>query len=127
MPLAESLPSIKRLQQITITATAGFLSTLPLLMEGFRKNTGLVKVDIDEDRWCVPDDCLRELKFLGYRNRFTPLLKTYDSPGAAPVLGIWSRALAKVTTEPDVLFHVLRNKPKLVGSAGGLKKRKRDD
>jgi hypothetical protein len=32
-----------------------------------------------------------------------------------------------MSAEPDVLFHVLRNKPKLVGSAGGPKKRKRDD
>jgi Ran GTPase-activating protein (RanGAP) involved in mRNA processing and transport len=126
MALAESLPNIKGLQEITIKANANFQSTLPLLMEGFRKNTSLVEVDIDEDCWCVPDDCLQEMNFLGYRNRFTPLLKASDSPGASPVLGIWSRALAKVTTEPDVLFHVLRNKPKLVGSAGGLKKRKRD-
>jgi hypothetical protein len=35
--------------------------------------------------------------------------------------------LAKVATEPDVLFHVLRNKPKLVGCAGDSKKRKRND
>ena len=53
---------------------------------------------------------------------FTPLLTD-----ASPRLGIWSRALAKVASEPDVLFHVLRNKPKLVESAGGSKKRNRDD
>jgi Ran GTPase-activating protein (RanGAP) involved in mRNA processing and transport len=126
MSLADSLPNIKGLQQITIAASAGLLLTLPLLMEGFRKNTSLVEVDIDEDRWCVQTDCIQELKFLGYRNRFTPLLKASSSPGASPWLGIWSRALAKVTTEPDVLFHILRNKPKLVGSVCGLKKRKRD-
>jgi Ran GTPase-activating protein (RanGAP) involved in mRNA processing and transport len=126
MSLAESLPNIKRLQQITFSAGEGLLSTLPLLMEGFRKNTSLVEVDMDEDRWCVPTDCGQKLKFLAYRNRFTPLLKACDPPGASPWLGIWSRALAKVTTEPDVLFHILRNKPKLVGSTGGLKKRKRD-
>jgi hypothetical protein len=55
-----------------------------------------------------------ELKFLGKRNRFTPLLKASDPEDASPQLGIWSRALAKVATEPDVLFHVLRNKPILV-------------
>jgi hypothetical protein len=124
MALAESLPNIKGLQHLNFAPSAGFQSTLPLLMEGFRKNTSLVNMD-DDDRG-VHGDCLRELIFLGYRNRFTPLLKTSDSPGASPVLGIWSRALAKVTTDSDLLFHVLRNKPKLVGSAGGLKKRKRD-
>ncbi len=69
----------------------------------------------------------QELKFLGQRNRFTPLLKASDPPDASPQLGIWSRALAKVATEPDVLFYVLRNKPKLVGSADDSNKRKRDD
>jgi hypothetical protein len=70
----------------------------------------------------------QELRFLGQRNRFTPLLKASDPPDASPQLGIWSRALAKVATESNVLFHVLRNKPKLVGSAvGDSKKRKRDD
>ena len=69
----------------------------------------------------------QELKFLGQRNRFTPLLKAIDPLDTSLILGIWSRALAKVATEPDVVFHILRNKPKLVGSAGDLKKRKRDD
>jgi hypothetical protein len=104
-------------------------------MEGFRKNTSLVEVDIDDiddddddddDEWCVPGDCLQELKFLGHRNRFTALVKASDPMGAYQWLGIWSRALAKVATEPGVLFHVLCNKPKLVGSAGSSKKRKRD-
>jgi Ran GTPase-activating protein (RanGAP) involved in mRNA processing and transport len=126
MALAVSLPNIKGLQQINIAVSEGLLSTLPFLMEGFRNNTSLVEVDIDEARWCLPSDCSKELKCLGYRNRFTPLLKARDPSGASPWLGIWSRALAKVATEPDVLFHVLRNKPKLVGSAGGSNKRKRD-
>jgi hypothetical protein len=40
MALAESLPDTKGLQQIIIAAKAAFESpTLPLLMEGFRKNT----------------------------------------------------------------------------------------
>jgi Ran GTPase-activating protein (RanGAP) involved in mRNA processing and transport len=125
MALAESLPNIKGLHQIELTTeNASFQSTLPLLLEGFRKNTSLVKVTIDE---CEPGEWSQELKFLGQRNRFTPLLKASDPPDASPQLGIWSRALAKVATEPDVLFHVLRNKPKLVGSAGGSKKRRRND
>jgi hypothetical protein len=122
MALAESLPNIKGLQQLHFPENAGFQSTLPLLLEGFRKNTSLVKVTSD-----VCDAPGKEIKSLGHRNRFTPLLKVSDTPDPSPPLGIWLRALAKVSTEPDVLFHVLRNKPKLVGSTGGTKKRKRDD
>jgi Ran GTPase-activating protein (RanGAP) involved in mRNA processing and transport len=124
--LAESLPNIKGLKQIHFSASETFQSTLPLLLEGFRKNTSLVEVNIDFDE-CERGEWSRELMCLGLRNRFTPLLKSSDPPNTELRLGIWSRALAKVATEPDVLFHVLRNKPKLVGSAGGSKKRKRDD
>jgi Ran GTPase-activating protein (RanGAP) involved in mRNA processing and transport len=114
MALAESLPNIKGLQEIHFTANASFQSTLPLLLEGFRKNTSLVEVNTEG---CAHRELSQELKFLGHRNRFTPLLKASKPPDAPPQLGIWSRELAKVATKPDVLFHVLRNKPKLVGSA----------
>jgi Ran GTPase-activating protein (RanGAP) involved in mRNA processing and transport len=123
MALAESLPNIKRLQEIGLTSNASFQSTMPLLMEGFRKNTSLVVVEVHHSY----GERSRELQFLGKRNRFTPLLKASDPLDTSPQLGIWSRALAKVSTEPDVLFHVLCNKPKLVGSTGGSKKRKHDD
>jgi hypothetical protein len=69
----------------------------------------------------------QELKSLGHRNRFTPLLKASDPLGASPELSIWSRALAKVVIEPDILFHVLRNKTTLDGSVSDSKKRRRDD
>jgi Ran GTPase-activating protein (RanGAP) involved in mRNA processing and transport len=127
LALAESLPNIKGLQQINFTARAGFHSTaLPLLLEAFRKNTSLVKVTIVGPD--VTGDFLQEIQCLGHRNRFSPLLKASDPPDASPQLGIWSRALAKATTEPDVLFYVLCNKPNLVARSGGdSKKRKRDD
>jgi Ran GTPase-activating protein (RanGAP) involved in mRNA processing and transport len=124
--LAESLPNIKGLQEIHFSANAGFQSTLPLLLKGFRKNTSLVEVNIDVAE-CENMEWSQELKFLGRRNRFTPLLKASDPSDAFPQLGIWSRALAKVAREPDLLFHVLRNKPKLVGSVGSSKKRKHGD
>jgi Ran GTPase-activating protein (RanGAP) involved in mRNA processing and transport len=124
--LAESLPNIKGLQQINFNVNASFLSNSPLLLEGFRKNTSLVKVNIDIAT-CDNMELSQELTFLCQRNRFTPLLKDSDPLGFSPRLGIWSRALATAASEPDVLFHVLRNKPKLVGSAGGSTKRKRDD
>jgi Ran GTPase-activating protein (RanGAP) involved in mRNA processing and transport len=127
MALAESLPNIKGLQQIYFTSRANhdcFQSVLPLLLEGFRKNTSLVEVSIDG---CKRGEWSQEIKVLGHRNRFTPLLKASDPSDSSQQLGIWPRALAKVSTEPDVLFHVLRNKPKLVGSAGGSSKRKHAD
>jgi hypothetical protein len=123
MALAESLPNIKGLQQLyfSIGSNESFQSTtLPLLLEGFRKNTSLVEVNIIGSG--APGDAIQEIKFLGQRNRFTPLLTD-----ASPRLGIWSRALAKVATKPDVIFHVLCNKPKLVGSGGDSKKRKREE
>jgi hypothetical protein len=126
MALADSLPNIEGLQQINITQFASFQwTTLPLLLQGFRKNTSLVEVNMRESG--APGDFIQEIKLLGHRNRFTPLLKASDPTGTSHQLGIWSWALAKVSTEPDALLHVLRNKPKLVGSAGGSKKRKRDD
>jgi hypothetical protein len=125
--LVKSLPNIKGLQQINFTANLSFQSTLPLLLEGFRKNTMLVKVTIDIAGFAHRGEWSQELKFLGQRNRFTPLLKASHPSDASPQHGIYSRVLTKVATEPDVLFHVLRNKPKLVGDAGGSKKRKRND
>jgi Ran GTPase-activating protein (RanGAP) involved in mRNA processing and transport len=120
---AESLPNITGLHQINLRAniSASFESNLPLLLGGFRKNTSLVEVKSGAG---ANREWSQEMKFLGQRNRFTPLLKTSDRLGACPRLGIWSRALATVAAEPDVLFYVLRNKPKLVG---GSKKRKRGD
>jgi Ran GTPase-activating protein (RanGAP) involved in mRNA processing and transport len=128
--LAESLPNMKGLQQIKMpVANMSFRSTLPLLLESFRKNTSLVEVESDY----LHGEWPQELKFFGQRNRFTPLLKSSDPPGVPPQqrFGIWSLALAKVATEPDVLFHVLCNKPKLVRShaddVDSKNKRKRDD
>jgi hypothetical protein len=87
---------------------------VPLLQEIFRKNTSLVEVAID-----------RRDVFRSVRPIHAPAENS--RPSNTLRLGIWSRALAKVATELDVLFHVLRNKPKLVWSAGGYKKRKCDD
>jgi hypothetical protein len=114
MALAESLPSIKVLQKINFDVNESFQSTIPLLLEGFRKNTSLVEVNIEIDG-CENMEWSQELKFLGRRNRFTPLLKASDPPDAPPQLGIWSLALAKVATEPDLLFHVLRKSPSWLG------------
>jgi hypothetical protein len=64
MALAESLPNITELHQIDFRANArnaSFQSNLPLLMEGFRKNTSLVEVKSDGRANRV---ILREMKFL---------------------------------------------------------------
>jgi Ran GTPase-activating protein (RanGAP) involved in mRNA processing and transport len=86
MGLAESLPNIKGLQQIKMPAeNESFLSTLPVLLEGFRKNASLVEVQIQ----CSHGEWLKELKFWGRRNRFTHLLKASSPAGSAsPQLGI---------------------------------------
>jgi hypothetical protein len=57
--LAESLPNIKGLQQITVTKNFAFQSTLPLLQEGFRDNTSLVEFNIHIDGYGLVsfDDC----------------------------------------------------------------------
>jgi hypothetical protein len=129
--LAKSLPNMKGLQQIEMFEVKDIRrSTMLLLMEGFRKNTSLVKVG---GHLYKLHEWSQKLNFLGQRNRFTPLLKaSLPADSAVPQLGIWSLALAKVATEPDVLFHVLCNKPKLVRSqyadaADSKNKRKRDD
>jgi hypothetical protein len=62
MALAKSLPNIKGLQQINIRGCGGFQSTtLPLLLEGFRKNISLVEVTIARDG--APGNVLQEIKF----------------------------------------------------------------
>jgi Ran GTPase-activating protein (RanGAP) involved in mRNA processing and transport len=78
MALAESLPNIKGLHQLNIRGRGGFeLTTLSLLLKGFRKNTSLVEVTIGLWR-DAPGDSLQEIKVLGHRNRFTLLLKASD-------------------------------------------------
>jgi hypothetical protein len=44
----------KGLQQSNCQQPVSFLSTLPLLLEGFRKNTSLVEVEIERSHgeWC---------------------------------------------------------------------------
>jgi hypothetical protein len=67
--LAKSLPNIKGLQQINFTANASFQSTLPLSLEGFRKNTSLVKATIDNADFVLGREWSQKSKFLGQRNR----------------------------------------------------------
>jgi hypothetical protein len=99
-----------------------------------------VEVDLRCGHLQVTEDWYQEIKRYGHRNRFAPLLKRYghrnrfapllkasDPLDVSPRLGIWSRALATVSAEPDALFHVLCNKPKLVGSTVSSQKRKRND
>jgi hypothetical protein len=63
------------LQRIDFTANATFKSTLPLLLEGFRKNMSLFEVNI---AGCKPGAWLQEMKSLGQRNSLTPLLQASD-------------------------------------------------
>jgi Ran GTPase-activating protein (RanGAP) involved in mRNA processing and transport len=138
--LANSLPKIKTLQRIVLKWCAGLASAMPLLLEGLRENTSLVQAIIsgytsESFPPVYASTCryvggrMQEMQFLGYRNRVLPLVRAPVE--TAPPLGLWSHGLAKVATLPDVLFYVLRAKPKLVPSADTdddtSKKRKRGD
>jgi hypothetical protein len=51
---------------------------------------------------------------LGYRNGFRPFIRAPKE--RLPPHGVWSHALARVASLPDVIFEVLRSKPNLVPS-----------
>jgi hypothetical protein len=98
---------------------------MPLLLAGLRKNTSLFRIHITD---CVPSlvpptpedtakcaGCwMQEMERLGYRNYFLHLIRAPKE--RLPPRGIWPHALARVASLPDVVFEVLRSKPKLVPS-----------
>jgi hypothetical protein len=58
---------------------------------------------------------MQEMEYLGYRNRFRPLIRAPEE--SLPPCGIWPHALARVASLPaDVIFRVLCSKPSLVPS-----------
>jgi hypothetical protein len=146
LALAESLPQIKVLQEIDLTWCTDLASAMPLLSVGLRKNTSLLRFHVGG---CAPyrvpptteerARCaiwMEEMEALGYRNRCLPLIRSPNE--RLPPRGVWSHALARVATFPDVIFEVLRSKPNLVPSedtestevdndTGVLTKRKRVD
>jgi hypothetical protein len=125
LALAESLPEIKVLQRVDLDWRTGLASAMPLLLEGLRKNTSLFRFHVDG---CAPDmvpptpvytdrcagGWMQEMERLGYRNRFLPLIRAPKE--RLPPRGVWSHALARAATLPDVIFEVLRSKPSLVPS-----------
>jgi hypothetical protein len=124
MALAGSLPNIRTLDCIDLSWNDSVSASMPILMEGLRKNKSLQNIVFDggpSGEWS------QELVFLQYRNRFHRLIK--PSPvglDAERNMGVWSNALARVATRPDVIFHALSSKPQLVRSTGESKKRKRE-
>jgi Ran GTPase-activating protein (RanGAP) involved in mRNA processing and transport len=125
LALAESLPKIKVLQQIDFSWCTSLDSAMPLLLVGLRKNTSLFRIHVagcapsgvpptpEETARCA-GDWIQEMERLGYRNRFLTLIRAPKE--RLPPLVVWPRALARVTTLPDVIFEVLRSKPNLVPS-----------
>jgi hypothetical protein len=123
LALAESLPDIKVLQRLDFSWCSRLASTMPLLLAGLRENTSLFRVHVAN---CAPSSVpptneetsrfaggwMQEMERLGYRNRFRPLIRAPTE--RFPSRGVWPRALARVATLPDVIFEVLRSKPKLV-------------
>jgi hypothetical protein len=149
LALAERLPEIKALRRVDVNwdrrGNIGF--AMPLLLEGLRKNTSLFRFHVDgcAPIWFppIPEDTakcaggwMQEVEHLGYRNCFRSLIRAPKD--RLPPRGVWPHALAQVATLPDVIFEVLRSKPKLVPSedtegkeaaedTGVPKKRKRSD
>jgi hypothetical protein len=120
LALAESLPKIKVLQQVDFDWCTGLASTMPSLLVGLRENTSLFRFHVagcaprrapptPQDTTRCAGGWIQEMERLGYRNRFLPGERL-------PPRGIWPHALARVATHPDVIFDVLRSKPKLVPS-----------
>jgi hypothetical protein len=125
LALAESLPEINSLQEFGLCLSTGLASAMPSLLAGLRKNTSLFRFHIapssvlrrlNSDRYDA--DWIQETESLGCRNRFLSLiLALIRAPKETlPPLGIWPHALARVAALPDVIFEVLRSKPKLVPS-----------
>jgi Ran GTPase-activating protein (RanGAP) involved in mRNA processing and transport len=85
LALAESLPEIKVLQQVDFRWCTGLASAMPSLLAGLRKNTSLFRFHV---AGCAPSSVpptteetarcaggwMQEMKWLGYRNRFLPLI-----------------------------------------------------
>jgi Ran GTPase-activating protein (RanGAP) involved in mRNA processing and transport len=127
LALADSLPKIKVLQQLDLSTNerASLVLTAPLLLAGLRQNTSLFRFHVARcapqalppaliDRKKCPDGWVQELKRLGYRNRFLPMIRAPKE--MPPPLGAWPHALARVATLPDVIYEVLHSKPSLVPS-----------
>jgi hypothetical protein len=57
---------------------------------------------------------MQGMERLGCRNRFLPLIRALEE--RLSPRGVWSHALARVATLPDVIFEVLRSNPSLVPS-----------
>jgi Ran GTPase-activating protein (RanGAP) involved in mRNA processing and transport len=121
--LAGSLPNIQTLDSINLSWNDSVSASMPILMEGLRKNKSLRYIFFDGGS---TGEWTQELDFLEHRNRFHRLIPSPESLDAERNMGVWSNALASVATRPDVLFHALCSKPQLVRSAGESKKRKRE-
>jgi hypothetical protein len=116
---------IKVLQEVDLSWCSGLPSAMPLLLIGFRTNTSLFRFDVahrapssfpptpEETARCA-GGWMQEMERLGYRNRFLHLIRAPTE--RLPHLGLWPHALARVATLPNVIFEVLRSKPKLVQS-----------
>jgi hypothetical protein len=125
LALAESLPEIKVLQRIDLGWCTGLASAMPLVLAGMRENTSLFRFHVAGcATYSVPPTTeettfrlggwMQEMERLGHRNSFRSLIRAPEE--RLPPLGVWPRALARVATLPDVIFEVLRSKPKLVPS-----------
>jgi Ran GTPase-activating protein (RanGAP) involved in mRNA processing and transport len=125
LALAASLPKIKFLQQLDFVWCDSLGSAMPLLLAGLRINTSLFRFHVtdyaprsapptSEEAARCDGGWMQEMEGLGYRNRCLTLIRAPNE--TLPPLGVWPHALARVTTNPDIIFEVLRSKPSLVSS-----------
>jgi hypothetical protein len=98
---------------------------MPLLLAGLRKNTSLFRFHVaggapssvpptTEETVRCAGGWMQEIERFGHRNCFLSLIRAPKE--RLPSHGVWPHALARVATLPDVIFEVLRSKPKLVPS-----------
>jgi Ran GTPase-activating protein (RanGAP) involved in mRNA processing and transport len=125
MALASSLPNIKGLREIDFLWTTSDPTVMSAMLEGFRNNTSLHDLDISGGEHSK--DWLQQVDFFLDRNKFSRLLQDSDTDDRAS-LGLWSRALGSVATQPSVLFYVLTSKAGLIRATPreDSNKRKRD-
>jgi hypothetical protein len=127
LALAESLPQIQVLQRFDLSWFRVLFSAMPLLLEGLRQNTSLLRFHVAN---CAPHSVpptpghairdahgwMQEMEQLGYRNRYRErfLAFVHTPEETRRPRGLWPQALSRVATFPDVIFEVLRSKTQLV-------------
>jgi hypothetical protein len=101
------------MQRVEFDWCAGLVSAMPLLLAGLRKNTSLFHFHVAgcalysvpptrEDTAKLAGGWMQNCEWLRYLNRFLSLLRAPKE--RLPPRSVWPRALARVSSVPDVIF-----------------------